>query len=140
MFMHGSWSLQLFPVVWIFLRSLGVIYYGRCVLRRIEGLVFHDLKAYLCISNQFKLNELWPYYQQHVNQIILNHTTLWSIALQIFEAFVQIALIVNLSLNQTLLTFLLCEPNLYDSIDSGNFSMRSYLRKDSGTHMHGLAV
>ena len=37
----------------------------------------------------------------------------------------------------------LCETNLDDSIDSGNFSMRSYLpliRKDSSTHMHGLAV
>ena len=35
------------------------------------------------------------------------------------------------------------ETNLDDSIDSGNFSMRGYLpliRKDSGTHMHGLAV
>ena len=43
-----------------------------------------------------------------LNQIILNRTTLWSLALRIFEAFVQILLIVNLSLNQTLLTFLLC--------------------------------
>ena len=37
----------------------------------------------------------------------------------------------------------LCETKLDDSIDSGNFSMRGYLpliRKDSGTHMHGLAV
>ena len=49
----------------------------------------------------------------------------------------------NLSLNQTLLTFLLCETNLDDSIDSGNFSVRGYLpliRKDSSTDMHGLAV
>ena len=53
-------------------------------------------------------NELRPYYQKHVNQIILNCTTLWSLALRIFEAFVRILLIVNLSLNQTLLTFLLC--------------------------------
>ena len=33
--------------------------------------------------------------------------------------------------------------NLVDSIDSGNFSVRDYLhliRKDSVTHMHGLAV
>ena len=48
--------------------------------------------------------------------------------------------VVNLSLNQTLLTFLLC---VYDSIDSSNFSVRGYLpliRKDSSTHMHGLAV
>ena len=36
----------------------------------------------------------------------------------------------------------LCETNLNDSIDSGNFCVRSYLpliRKDSITHMHGLA-
>ena len=33
----------------------------------------------------------------------------------------------------------LCETNLDDSIDSGNFSVRGYLpliRKDSSTHMH----
>ena len=37
----------------------------------------------------------------------------------------------------------LCETILDDSIDSGNFSVRGYLpliRKDSSTHMHGLAV
>ena len=37
----------------------------------------------------------------------------------------------------------LCETNQNDSIDSGNISVRSYLpliRKDSTTHMHGLAA
>ena len=37
----------------------------------------------------------------------------------------------------------LCETNLDESIDSGNFSVRGYLpliRKDSSTHMHGLPV
>ena len=37
----------------------------------------------------------------------------------------------------------LCQTNLNDSIDSRNFFMRGYLpliRKDSSTHMHGLAV
>ena len=37
----------------------------------------------------------------------------------------------------------LCETDLDDSIDSGNFSVRCYLpliQKVSGTHMHGLAV
>ena len=37
----------------------------------------------------------------------------------------------------------LCKANLDDSIDSGNFSVRGYLpliRKDSSTHVHGLAV
>ena len=37
----------------------------------------------------------------------------------------------------------LCETNLGDSIDSGNFSVKGYLpliQKDSGTRMHGLTV
>ena len=37
----------------------------------------------------------------------------------------------------------LCETNLDDSIDFGNFSVRGYLpltQKDSTTHMHGLTV
>ena len=37
----------------------------------------------------------------------------------------------------------LCETNLDDSIDSGNFHVRGYLpliRKDSSTRMHGLSV
>ena len=37
----------------------------------------------------------------------------------------------------------LCETNLDDSIGSRHFSVRGYLaliRKDSSTHMHGLAV
>ena len=44
----------------------------------------------------------------------------------------------NLSSNQTL-----CDTNLKDSIDSGNFPVRDYLpliRKNSIIHMHGLAV
>ena len=37
----------------------------------------------------------------------------------------------------------LCETNLDNSIDSGNFSVRGYLpliQKDSSTHMHDLTV
>ena len=37
----------------------------------------------------------------------------------------------------------LCETNQDDSIDSSTFSLRGYLpwiRKDSSTHTHGLAV
>ena len=37
----------------------------------------------------------------------------------------------------------LCKTNVDDSVDSGNFSVRGYLplvRKDSTTHMYGLAV
>ena len=37
----------------------------------------------------------------------------------------------------------LCETNLDDSIDSGNFSVRScvpLIQKDSSTYMHGIAI
>ena len=81
MFVHGSVPLQLFRVVWIFLRFLGVICYDRWFLS--EGLknYFRDWclmnsQPTFFIFNLFKLNELWPYYQKHVNQMILNHTIL----------------------------------------------------------------
>ena len=48
------------------------------------------------------------------------------------KAFIQILLIVNLSLNQTLLTFLLCVRKTYTTLP--------LIRKDSRTHMHGLTV
>ena len=49
---------QLFPVVWTFLRSLGVICYERWVLseghkKSLQGLVSHELTAYLSVFNLF---------------------------------------------------------------------------------------
>ena len=85
----------------------------------------HELTAYLSI---FNLSKLWPYYQKHVNQIILNYTILYTLPLQIFETFVQILLIMNLSFESNSPDILaLCETNLDDFIDSGNFSVRGYL-------------
>ena len=37
----------------------------------------------------------------------------------------------------------LCERNMYESVDSENFSVRGYLpliKKNSSTHMHGLTI
>ena len=62
--------------------------------------------TYFSILNLFRLKELWPYYKKHVNQIILICIIL-SLALQTYEAIVQILLIVIFSLNQTHLIFLL---------------------------------
>ena len=62
--------------------------------------------------NQFKLNELWPYYQKHVNQ--------------------------NLSLNQTLLMFLFCVRQTWTT--QLILAISTLIRKDSSTHMHGLTV
>ena len=119
-------SPQLFLVVWVFLRSLGVICYNRQVLcwgsqkKLIQELVSHRLTAYLSVFDLFltKRNEL--VYQKDVNEITLNHTILKNLALRILETFVWILLNANLSLNQTLLA------SLDDSIDSGKFSVRVY--------------
>ena len=110
MFIHGSVSLQLFLMVWIFPRSLVVICYDRSVLSEGHKNYFKDWhlinsQPTFLFLTYFELNELWLYYQKDVNQITLNHPTLLNFALQIFEAFIQILLNVNLSLNKTLLTF-----------------------------------
>ena len=47
MFVHGNASLQLFPVVWIFLRSMGVICHERWVLSEGHKNYFKDL----CLIN-----------------------------------------------------------------------------------------
>ena len=93
---------------------------------------WYILRSYHFLA-EVTFNELWPYYQKHLNQIILNPTTLslefcW---LQIFHW---------IKLSRHLALF---ESNLDDSIDSGNFSVRDYLpliRKDSSTNMHVLTV
>ena len=74
--MHRSASLQLFLVVWIFLRSLGVIR----VLSEGHKIYFQDwclmsfYPTFLCLT--YFNSELWPYYQKDVNQISLTHITL----------------------------------------------------------------
>ena len=49
----------------------------------------------------------WWCHQKYVNQITSNCLTLWILDLAIFNVFVWILLVVNLSWNQTLLIFLL---------------------------------
>ena len=74
------------------------------------------------------------------NQIILKYI---SLALWIFEVFIWILLIANLSLNQTLLTFLLCVKQTWMTQLILAISLRGYLLliwKDSSTHMYDLAV
>ena len=69
-------------------------------------------------------------------------------SLKLSFADIRILLNVNLSLKQTLLAFLLCArlvsiDSRDVSIDSGSFSVTGYLpliRKDSITHMYGLAL
>ena len=54
----------------------------------LQGLVSPEFTAYLSIFNQFKLNELWSYYQKQVNLIILNcatHNSLYKYLRPLFE-------------------------------------------------------
>ena len=112
----------------------------------LQGLVSHKLTAYLSVFNliltQWNMAILSkgckPENFNPHNSLKLSFTNIWGLALQIFEAFVPALLNVNLSLDQILI-LALCETNLDDSVDSGNFSVTGYLpliRKDSITHMH----
>ena len=109
----------------------------------LQGLVSHKLTTYLSISNLFEFSELWPYYQKHVNQIMLNHATLKLSFTNIWglhSNFVNYKYFLELNPPDILAV---CETNLDNSTDSGSFSVRGYLpliRKDSSTHMHGLTV
>ena len=146
---YGSVSLQVLLVVWIFLTSLGVIYYNRWVLseghkKLLQGLVSDELTAYVSVFNLFLTQWIIAIlskgckpdnFESH-NSLKLSFTNIWGLHSNFVEceSFLE-------SNSPDILA--LCETNLDDSIDSGNFSVRGYLpliRKDSSTHMHGLAV
>ena len=115
--MHGSVSLQPLLVVWIYVRTLGIICY-MWVLNEGDNNYFknwclsHKFKVYLSaflILTYFLLNEMviLSKGQKDINRITVNHTPLSNLALPIFKALVRILLNVNLLLNQTFRTFLL---------------------------------
>ena len=141
MFVHGSESLQLFLVVWIFMRYPGVICYSRQVLSEGHKNYFKDW----CLMNsqptflffsEFKLIELWPFYQKQVNQIIFTCTTLQKLAFQIIKAFVRILQIFpwiklswySSSVRQIWMTQLILTISC------------PLIWKDSSIHMHGIVV
>ena len=72
---------------------------------------------------------MWPYHQKDVNQITLNHITLklnFTSISSLRSNFVDCESFLE---SNSLMTFLLyiCETNLDDSIEFGNFSVRGYL-------------
>ena len=107
----------------------------------LQRLVSHELTTYLSIFNLFKLNELRPYYQKHVNfeshnSLKPSFTNIWGIRSNLVdcESFLE-------SISPDAVP--LGDTNLDDSTDSGNFFVRGYLPliwKDSSTHMQDLAV
>ena len=114
------------------------------VTKLLQGLMSHELIAYLSVFNiyltQWITAVLWKVckpdnFESH-NSVKLSFTNIRGLRSNFVdcESFLE-------SNSPDILA--LCETNLDDSIDSGNFSVRGYLpliRKDSITHMHGLAV
>ena len=147
--MHGSASLQLFPVVEIFLRFLSVICYDRWVL--CEGhknylkdwclmnsqptflfLTYLNLWIMTILAKASKSDNFEPH--NSLSQLIF--TSIWGLR----SNFVDCKFFVESNSSDIVA---LCETNLDDSTDSGNFSVRGDLpliRKDSSSHMHGLPV
>ena len=116
-------SLQLFPVVWIFLRSLAIICYDRWVLseghkKLLQGLVSHKLTTYLSVFDLFLNKWIMAILSKGCkpDNFEPHNLVLW-----ILEAFVRNLLNVNLSLNQTPNINAICKTNVDDSIDFGNF-------------------
>ena len=108
----------------------------------LKGLVSHELTVYLSVSDLFLAQWIMvtskrckPDNFEFHNSLKLSFTNIWGLHMNFVdcESFIES--------NSEILV--LCETNLDDSVDSHNFFVRGYLpliRKDSVTHVHGLAV
>ena len=111
----------------------------------------HELTAYVSIFNIFQLSELWPYYQKGCkpdnfeshNSLKFSFTKIQGLCTKIQGLCSYFVDCESFPESNSPDTITLCETNLDDSIDSGNFSVRGYLpliQKGSSTHMHALTV
>ena len=102
-------------------------------------LVSHELTVYLSVFNLFLIQWIMailpkgckPVNFEPHNSLKLSFTSIWVLCSNFVEC------------ESFLESNALCETNLDDPVDSGNFSVRGYLPlicKDSTTNMHGLAV
>ena len=101
----------------------------------LQGLVSHKLKACLSVFDLF-FNSCYGHNFKSLTAQKLDFINIRGLRLNFVwcESFLE-------SNSPDILA--LCETDLHDSIDSGNFSDRVYhplTRKDSITHMYGLAV
>ena len=110
----------------------------------LQGLVSHELTAYISVFNLYLTQWITailskgckPDNFEPLNFLKHSFMNIWGVCSNFveYESFLE-------SNSRDILG--LCETNLDDSIDSGNFSGRGYLpliQKDSITHMYGLAV
>ena len=95
----------------------------------------HELSVYLPDFYLLLTHEMTVYYQKYVKQIILNHITFKKLASNISS--LCSTFIGCESFLKSNSPGILCERDLDESIDSGNFSVRGYLpviSNDSVTH------
>ena len=145
---HKSVSLQPFPMVQICLKSLGVISYNRWalseghkIISRVGVLWTHTLPfCFWPIFNSMNHGHIIkgckPRNFTLQNSLKLSFINIWGLS----SNFVDCDSFLKW---QSPDIFALCETNLDDSIDSGNFSVMGYpplIQKDSTTHMHGFTV
>ena len=145
---HRNVSLRVFPVVWIFRESLGVVCYDRWVLSENHKNYFKDWcltnsKLTFLILTSSQVIEMAILSKRHIldtsgprKSLKLNFTNIWVFRSNLAEwkSFLESKFLDILGL---------CKTNMDDSINSGNFSERCYLpliRKVSVTHMYGIAV
>ena len=105
----------------------------------LQGLASHELTAYLSVIDLFLTHETAILSKGPIewhNSLNLSFTNIRGLRLSFAEceSFLE---------SNAPDILVVCEKSFDDSINSCNFSVRSYLpliRKDSVTHMHGLAV
>ena len=110
------------------------------VTKLLQELVSHELTAYCLFFTQWIMvilskKDKPDNFEPH-NSLKLSFTNIW----RLHSNFVECECFLESSSPDSLA---LCETNLDDSIDSDNFPVKDYfplIRKDSITHMHGLAV
>ena len=103
------------------------------IFRELLAIITTNLKDFKSVSNNINI----------FRELLASNTTYFSRAYSKQYSHFQSSYYTILSHLDSLDILTLCETNLDDTIDSGNFPMRGYLpliRKDSGTHMHGLTV
>ena len=138
-------SLQLFPIVWIFPRFQGVLYYNRWGLSRsqklLQGLVSLELTAYLSVFDLFLTRLIMTtYYQKDVNFESHNFLKLSFTNIRGLHPFF-------IMLNFPRIKFSRHSCSIWGKLGWLNWSwqfpcegLSSFIRKDSAIHMHGFAV
>ena len=114
------------------------------ITKLLQGLVSHELTAYLSVFNSFLTQWIMIRLSKECNPDNFElHNSLKPSFTNIRGFCSNFVECKSFYLSKSSDILVLCETNMDDSIDSGHLSLRSYLPlvwKDSITHIHGLVV